>query len=59
MNSEWLTTEQVAAMFDITPQSVRTNFPRRYGIRPQNDKWRRADVLKAYLQRGTQNRNAA
>lgn len=51
MTDEWVTTEQVAAMFGMTCESVRTNFPRQYKIYPVDGLWLRTDVLEAFLER--------
>lgn len=52
---EWVPTEQVAAEFGLTPQTVRTNWPRRYNIRPLNDRWLRSDVELVRLKRDLKN----
>ena len=48
---EWLTTAQVAEEFNLSVSSIRTNWPRQYAIRPQNDRWRRTDVDLVRLKR--------
>jgi hypothetical protein len=51
VSEEWLTTEQVAKMFGITTESVRTNFPRQHGIKAVDGRWRKVDVLRAWAHR--------
>lgn len=51
MTENTWTTEQLAAEFGLTPASIRTNWPRQYGIRPQRDRWTAADIDKVRLTR--------
>ncbi|HOW95697.1 MAG TPA: hypothetical protein PLF91_14560 [Mycolicibacterium fallax] len=51
----WITTEQLALEFGITPASIRTNWPRQYGIRPVRDRWLLTDVEKVRLTRRLRN----
>lgn len=48
---EWISTDDVAEKFGLTPASVRTNLPRRWGIRPVNDKWDPSDIELVRLHR--------
>lgn len=48
---DWLSTDEVAAMFGMTIESVRTNFPRQYDVRPVGGRWLRVDVLRAWMNR--------
>lgn len=56
---DWLTTSQVADEFGLSLASVRTNWPRQYGIRPMNDRWRRGDVELVRLKRQLSKRDTA
>lgn len=49
--TEWITTAQLAAEFGLSPNSIRTNWPRQYGIRPVADRWAAGDVQKVRLTR--------
>ena len=49
--SNWMTTLEVALEFQLSPSSIRSNWPRQYGIRPTNDRWLREDVELVRLQR--------
>ncbi|OYN80438.1 hypothetical protein [Mycolicibacterium sphagni] len=47
----WMTTVEVALEFKLSPASIRSNWPRQYGIRPTNDRWLREDVELVRLKR--------
>jgi len=49
--TEWMTTVEVALEFGLSPASIRTNWPRQYGVRPVNDRWLRRDVELVRLKR--------
>lgn len=47
----WMTTLEVALEFKLSPSSIRSNWPRQYGVRPTNDQWLREDVELVRLKR--------
>lgn len=49
--SNWMTTMEVALEFGLSPASIRSNWPRQYGVRPTDDKWLREDVELVRLKR--------
>ena len=49
--TDWITTVEAALEFGLTPSSIRTNWPRQYGVRPVNDRWLRRDIELVRLKR--------
>lgn len=47
----WKSTIEVALEFGLSPSTLRTNWPRQYGIRPTGDRWLASDIDKIRLQR--------
>lgn len=47
----WKSTIELALEFGLAPSTIRTNWPRLYGIRPTGDKWLAADVERVRVTR--------
>jgi len=47
----WMTTVEVALEFKLSPASIRSNWPRQYGVRPTNDRWLIEDIELVRLKR--------
>lgn len=47
----WVSTIEVALEFGLSPSSIRTNWPRQYGIRPEDDRWRGRDIQVVRVKR--------